>query len=452
MFNVNRSLSTSLPSQIATGMRGLVGSGTLVAGDQVPSTRELATQLGVSRGSVVTAYDQLRAEGFLVSSQGSATRINPDLRPVAVKPVSAHRATVTRSPANRLTLKPSSGHAGIIRPAAWRRAWREAAAAPAGAIDKAGQPELRAAIAAHLRLARGLAADPDNVLVTGGSREGLMLILMSLGRNLRVGVEDPGHPGLRNVIPLAGHTAVTCPTDSDGVIIPGLPANLDAILVTPSHLYPTGTSMPATRRAELLDWAAHAGVVVIEDDFNSELRYRVTPQPTLATLATDATVITLGTFATLLSRQLSAGYVVSDTATARSLGEIRKTLGMPVSPVTQRAIASLLASGHVRRTTKAVHRELARRREILSTEVIPALEQRGAVSGKSKNSPEADLLLTFSGHAERERFTAWIHGCGIECGKVDTGKGEAFLLSFGHLENAEFTRAVKLLTTAPPRD
>lgn len=435
----------SLPSQIAAGLRGLVSSGGLAAGDRVPSTRDLARQLGVSRGSVVTAYEQLISEGFLVSSQGAPTVVNPGLRALSAKAAAPH--TPRRSTTgNRLSLKPASGHAGTIRPAAWRRAWREAAAEPAGRIDKAGQPELRGAIAEHLRLSRGLAADPDDVLVTGGSREGLLLILMSLGRNLRVGVEDPGHPGLRTIIPLAGHTAVTCPTDEDGVIIGALPRDLDAILVTPSHLYPTGASMPATRRAELLDWAARRGIAVIEDDFNSELRYSVAPQPTLATVASGATVITLGTFSTLLSRQLSAGYVVSDAATVRTLASTRESLGMPVSPVTQRAIASLLAGGYVRRNTRAVHKELARRKEVLRIDVLPNLRLLGATVLQREDSLGADVLVTFAERADRESFAAWMERRGVDYGQVSAPGGDGFILSFGHLEDTDFARAVAILS------
>nr|WP_245527451.1 PLP-dependent aminotransferase family protein [Corynebacterium lipophiloflavum] len=424
-------------------MRGLVASGQLAAGDRVPSTRELAGQLGVSRGSVVTAYDQLISEGLLKSSQGAATVVHPELRRVSTPPPT--RTTLERSRTDRpISLKPSAGTAGAIRPAAWRRAWREAASRAPAVLDRSGQPELRHAIAEHLRLARGLVVHPDSVLVTGGSREGLLLILMSLGRTLNVGVETPGHPGLRNVIPLAGHTAVSCETDDKGLVVSALPEGLDALLVTPSHLYPIGGSMPATRRAALLDWAAERGVVLIEDDFNSELRYRVSPLPTLGTLPSKASVIALGTFSTLLTRQLSAGYVVADAATSDRLRETRDTLGMPVSPVTQYAIAHLLEGGFVRRNTKSTHKRLTERKGTLGRCVLPALRACGAVAIQQEHSFGVDLVVKFPDAPAHDAFVAWLAKCGVVGASISDG----LLLSFGHLSEADFERVVGIFSAA----
>ncbi|SDL71631.1 transcriptional regulator, GntR family [Corynebacterium mycetoides] len=445
MFAVDRSLPTSLPAQIVSGMRGLVAAGELTGGDRVPSTRELARQLGVSRGSVVTAYDQLLSEGVLLSAQGAPTVVHPDLPrvsppppPVAAAPhPAAHRA---------LSLRPSSGHPGTIPPAAWRSAWREAAAMPAQPADKSGQAALRRAIAGHLRLARGLAVSADNVLVTGGSREGLLLILMSLGRDLRIGVEDPGHPGLRSVIPLAGHTPVTCETDELGIDVASLPGDLDAVLVTPSHLYPLGASMPASRRLALLEWAATNGVTVIEDDFNSELRHRVSPLPTLGMLASEASVITLGTFSTLLSTQLNAGYVVADAVIAQALRATRQTLGMPVSPVTQHAIAHLLEGGFVRRNTRVVHKKLTDRMDRLRDAVVPALEASGALITLGQDCLGADIVAAFPTSDAQEQFVGLLARREIEVGRA----GPDLLLSFGHLSDDDFGRAVRILTGLTP--
>ena len=450
MFAVDRSLPTALPTQIAAGLRALVASGQLAAGDRVPSTRELARQIGVSRGSVVAAYEQLLSEGFLLSSQGAPTVVHPELSRLTT----SHRPTYPQPRARSrkvLSLKPASGHAGTIRPAAWRRAWREAAAEPPAAIDKAGQPLLRSAIAEHLRLARGFAADPDNVLVSGGSREGLLLILMTLGRNLRVGVEDPGHPGLRNIIPLAGHTLVTCPTDGRGLVVEALPSDLDVVVVTPSHLYPLGGSMPAPRRAALLTWAARQGVVVIEDDYNTELRYRVSPQPTLAALTSEADVVALGTFSTLLSKQLNAGYVVAGPALAQRLRETRDMLGMPVSPVTQHAIAQLLDGGYVRRNTRSVHRRLTQRREALRERVFPVLRDLGAEIEENDEVLGVDIVVRFADDAQRAHLEFVLAARDVEWGRVGTSTSGELLLSFGHLDDSDFETAVTILAGATPR-
>ena len=439
-LTISRDHPTPIPAQIAAGIRDAVASGALSPGDAVPSTRAFAQQLGVSRGSVVTAYDQLEGEGYLLTSQGAPTRIHPDLTVAAPLPEPTAGSPARKTPKARISLKPSPGSAGTVRPATWRKAWREAAAELGNAVDKSGEPELRHAIAEHLRLARSMRVSPDQIVVTGGSREGLMCILATLGPSLRVGVEDPGHPGLRRVIPLAGHEVVECATDSDGIVVDDLPDTFDALLVTPSHLYPFGGAMPVARRVELLEWAVRTSTVVIEDDFNTELRYRISPQPTLSSLATRADVLTLGTFSTLLSRELAAGYVVASPATVEDLREVRSVLGMPVASVTQRAIAHLLNDGVARRASRAAHRGLAQRRGILNEQLVPLFKGARLAPGDG-----ADLTLRFGTQEERDKFEQRLLEAGIESGHESTlwtNSGDGLVLSFAHLSAGDFEQAV----------
>ena len=208
-------------------------------------------------------------------------------------------------------------------------------------------------------------------------------------------------------------------------------------------LYPFGGAMPAPRRAELLDWAKRTGTVIIEDDFNTELRYRIAPQPTLATLAPAADVLTLGTFSTLLSRELAAGYVVASPATITRLKKIRGILGMPVAAVTQRAIASLLRGGVVRRNTRAVHRALAQRRQVLQDQLVPLFEDARLAPGDG-----ADLTVRFASHADLNAFETRLLEAGVECGHESslwTDGGDGLVLSFAHLSDGDFTRAADII-------
>ena len=444
LLDISRDHPTPIPAQIAAGIRDAVATGALSPNDPIQSTRALAEQLGVSRGSVVTAYDQLEGEGYLLTSQGAPTRIHPDLTVTAPVPVRPGGTPVQRPAKAQISLKPSPGSAGAIRSATWRKAWREAAAEPTNSVDKSGEIELRHAVSEHLRLARSMRVSPDQIVVTGGSREGLMCILYALGPDLRVGVEDPGHPGLRRVIPLGGHKVVECATDPDGIVVSELPDSLDALLVTPSHLYPFGGAMPAARRVELLEWAARTETVVIEDDFNTELRYRISPQPALSSLATRADVFTLGTFSTLLSRELAAGYVVASPATVEVLREVRSVLGMPVSSVTQRAIAYLLNDGVARRSSRAVHRGLAQRREVLNERLVPLINGAELAPGDG-----ADLTVRFDTRNERDEFEQRLLEAGIESGHESalwTNSGDGLVLSFAHLSATDFDLAVEIVT------
>lgn len=241
-FPVSRSASLSLPAQIAAQVRTAVAEGTLRPGDTIASTRELAAQLGVSRGTVVSAFDQLISEGYLQTAQGAPTRIHPELRVPHQNQQSSQRSNASVVASGLLSLAPTSGIDGMIRPAAWHRAWREASYDLPKQADPQGEPKLRTAIAEHLRVARGLYVLPEEVIVTGGTREGLLLTLMSIGSNVRVGIETSEASGLRSVIPLAGHTTVPCLCDAQGVLVSQLPDDIDALLVTPAHVPPLAES------------------------------------------------------------------------------------------------------------------------------------------------------------------------------------------------------------------
>lgn len=252
------------------------------------------------------------------------------------------------------------------------------------------------------------------------------------------------------MIPLGGHRVVECATDGAGVVVEQLSEDLDALLVTPSHLYPVGGAMPAARRGELLDWAARTNTVLIEDDFNSELRYRLSPQPTLSTLAPDAQVLTLGTFSTLLSRELAAGYVVAPRGLADQLRGVRQVLGMPVSAVTQRAIANLLQGGVVRRTTRTVHLRLAKRRERLEKDLFPALGHLDCEVQLS-NTGGADLTVRFPSEVVQQRFEDSLLRLGVECGHkaaLWSDGGSGLVLSFAHLSDGDFERALRAVVSA----
>ncbi|MCT1409650.1 PLP-dependent aminotransferase family protein [Corynebacterium accolens] len=346
----------ALPVQIADAVRADATSGALLPGEAVPSTRALATQLGVSRGSVVTAYEQLTAEGYLSAEVGSGTVINPRL-PHSPPPRPEPAPQPTPAP-NLLELTPGlPDTAGIITPE-WRAAWRDAAAQPLS-----DAPPLPHHIANHLRYMRGLRVDPRRIVVTAGARDGLALVLRTLGTALRVGVESPGYPSLRRVPQALGHELVNVPTDADGVTVPD--TDLDALIVTPSHQYPYGASLPAERRAELVAWARQNGALLIEDDFDSELRYVGQPLPALAALAPERTVL-LGTFSTVISPSIACGYVVVPDGLRGGIDKQRDIFGQPVGTIPQAALAHYLASGALRRHTGRMRRTYKRRRDLVA--------------------------------------------------------------------------------------
>ncbi|GAA1344534.1 pyridoxine biosynthesis transcriptional regulator PdxR [Kocuria palustris] len=409
---LERSGALPLPVQLADGIRSQVASRALAPGDALPSTRLLASRLGVSRGTVVAAYDQLIGEGYLRAEQGRPTTVHPGLERIhpstpASRPGSAPSPSPgspsSFSPAPRtsgfgegpiphpapvaddavdglpvreehlLDLRPGQPDTSRVEGPAWRAAWRHAAGQRLPVRpDPAGQGVLRRASAEHLRLMRALPASPDRLVITAGAREGLSLLLGTLsarsGRaRLRVGVETPGYPTLRAAVEALGHERVACPVDDDGLRVDLLPAGDDApdvLIVTPSHQYPLGGSLSLQRRLELLEWAQRHDVLIVEDDFDSELRYVGAPLPTLSALdPTGASVTLLGTFSALLSPALATGYLVLPDPWLDPVLERRRQLGVPVSALTQTAIAHLLDSGYLRRHTRRMRSVYARRRD-----------------------------------------------------------------------------------------
>ena len=208
--------------------------------------------------------------------------------------------------------------------------------------------------------------------------------------------------------------------------------------------------MPASRRSTLLEWASTNGTVIIEDDFNAELRYRTTPLPPLAALGTGAQVVTLGTFTTLLNRAVAAGYVAASSPLAENIRQTRAVLGMPVAAVTQLAIAHLLRNGHVRRNTKAVHNRLAKRRSIVAAKIVPALTARGAVVTEMEGSNGVDLAVAFDSPADRDRYARALAAHGIESGRLDTlwsGRDDGLIVSFAHLSEPDFNQVLEIMSS-----
>lgn len=388
--HIDRGLEVPLPVQLAAALREAIDRGDLRPGEMIPASRALAARVGVARGVVVAAYEQLRGEGYLTAAHGSGTRVTPDL-PTLVGPGPADpagpggntgRATAEEHDPGtpglealieRGPLAPGVPITDAVDSPAWRAAWRAAAARAHVTAPPLGDPALRAEIAEHLRRMRGTARSGSDVLVTAGTRDGLGLLLTALGarnrREIVIGVEDPGLPSLRGAATRLGARSVALPADAEGLDTSALPEGLlDAVIVTPSHQYPLGGTLPLPRRRELLAWAQRTGVVVIEDDYDSELRYTGSALPTLAALDDPAhgSVVLLGTFSRTISPALSAGYLLAPANLRALIEPARHELGGPVSAIVQSALTGYLASGQLRRHTARMLRRYAARRDLVS--------------------------------------------------------------------------------------
>src|SRR5580698_824264 len=281
-----------LHRQIATSIRAAIRSGRLPRGSSVPPSRLLAADLGVSRGVVVEAYQQLAAEGYLTSRAGGYTRV------AAGPPPAAAARPPSPEPGPAIDLSHGRADVSSFPRAAWLRAIRAALAdAPNevfGYLTGRGTPQLRTAMADYLNRVRGTVADPDHMVICTGYAQGvtlLMSVLAAAGAK-RLALEDPSSTD--DALPAAraaGLDVVGIPVDGDGIRVEALrDSGADAVILTPSHQWPTGSVLSAGNRAAVIQWAAERGAVIIEDDYDAEYRYDRTPVGALQGLAPDRVV------------------------------------------------------------------------------------------------------------------------------------------------------------------
>ncbi|KWV53316.1 DNA-binding protein [Bradyrhizobium macuxiense] len=365
--------------QIAQALRAAIAKGELKAGELLPSTRALAASLEVARGTVVEAFDQLQAEGYLKSQVGAGTRVAPtlaDLPRPARTPIARDRNTppIQLSPRARRLAEVAKAFApmpevpfaiavpgGSVAPdASWRRLGNRVrasrAAAPASYGDPRGVMELRRAIADYVRTSRAVHCEPEQVVITAGTQQGLYLagrVLLSRGDH--VWAEDPAYPGMTAVLDDLEFITTRVPVDEQGIDVDaGLAACPDARagFVTPSHQYPLGMPMSMARRNALLAWAQHRDAWIVEDDYDSELRYAGHPFPSLQGLD-PSRVIYLGTLSKVLFPSLRLGYVVAPAPLVDAFAGARALLDRHSMTSDQHVLAAYMREGlfeaHIRR-------------------------------------------------------------------------------------------------------
>src|ERR1700761_8057197 len=329
LVRLDRSAPQPLRAQLETSLREAIRDGRLRGGERLPSSRELARGLGVSRGMVQECYGQLLAEGYLISRGGSATRV-ADIRErpaeaasPAPAPARPHldRALIADFQAGvpDLSSFPRSDWARAVR-----QACTEIASADLGYGDPHGSPVLREVLAGYLRRVRAAHAVPGQMIISTGFAQGINLVLRALSREQGltcVAFEDPGYgtaetdETVRAVLAMGLHVAYV-PVDIEGLIVGSLATSgAQAVVVTPAHQSPTGVVMSAARRQALVEWAQRTGGHIIEDDYDSEFRYDSDPVGALQGLAPDQ-VFLLGTASKSLAPAVRLGWIHAPPALA----------------------------------------------------------------------------------------------------------------------------------------
>ncbi len=369
--------------QVYRAIRDGIVAGRFAVGRRLPPTRALAVELGVSRATVLLAYDQLAAEGYLAGRRGSGTYVQgaaaapsiPPSQPPDGEPPRIGRLAVALLESRRLPLE--SAYAAAREPLRWdfryglpsmadfpTATWRRClgrCARRAGAREfdygpPQGSPALRAALADYLGRARGVHCGPEQIVIVTGSQQGLDLAARLLvDRGDRVVVEEPGFEGARNAVLARGARLSPVAVDDDGLDPAALPrSRVRLVVATPSHQYPLGAVMSWTRRVALLAWARRAGAWILEDDYDGEYRFDGRPVPPLKALDAGEHVLYLGTMSKVMFPALRIGYLVLPTTLVEPFARAKILCDGGSPRLEQEALAEFVASGaferHVRRS------------------------------------------------------------------------------------------------------
>ena len=411
---LDRSVPKPLYQQICDGYREAIVERRLRGGQRLPSTRLLAAELKISRIPVLTAYDQLLAEGYFESRVGSGTFVSSSLpddagfleRPAARQ---SPRRRGTRSTARRpAALLPSApepwlGGSGAFRmsetavdhfpfPIWARLVARHSRGTGRGALSYGsamGDMPFRQALAAYLRTARAVRCEAEQIMVVSGSQQALEIAArVLLDPRQPVWVEEPGYRGARHALAMAGARLVPVPVDHEGLdVAAGIKKcrRARAAYVTPSHQYPLGATMSASRRLQLLDWAQASGSWIIEDDYDSEYRYESQPIAALQGLDRDARVVYTGTFSKVLFPALRVGYLVVPTDLVDRFRAVREAMDICPPALGSAVLTDFISEGHfarhLRRTSLLYRERRSALVEELRHELGPLLQVVGAEAG-----------------------------------------------------------------------
>jgi GntR family transcriptional regulator / MocR family aminotransferase len=391
LLRLDRGSGPPLRAQLETGLREAIRDGRLQGGERLPSSRELARELSISRGLVQECYSQLLSEGYLTSQTGSATRVASGARAAPAGPVQRPE------PQPRLIADFRAGVpdlAGFPR-ADWVWATREACDSVATADldygDPRGSAVLRTVLAGYLRRVRAAAADQERVIVSTGFAQGLILVLRALAQaGVRCAAfEDPGYGSAEasetvRAAAAMGLRIVHVPVDGLGIDVTALDASgAQVAVVTPAHQAPTGVVLAARRRRALVDWARRSDAFIVEDDYDSEFRYDREPVGVLQGIA-PGRVFTIGTASKALAPAVRLGWVLAPPSLADAVAEEKRIDDRGSSTLDQLALAALLESGRYDRHLRRMRAVYARRRTTLIAALArhaPAIRLTGLAAG-----------------------------------------------------------------------
>lgn len=452
VLSIDPSDTRTLQRQLFDQIRELILNDKLRSGDSVPASRALSEQLGVSRNTVILAYEQLLSEGYIESRPNVGTFVSSDLpeRVMAATSQSGqaeHQANdnygdthpLSCSVGAQMVISPNRGKldfdfwvgrtdASTFPANEWRRILdakvRYGGARLAEYQDPQGLPELRQAVADHIGPARGVSARPEHIIVVNGSQDGLSLISRVFAGYARTFVhEDPCYQGARYLFQSCGFPMQPVPVDNDGIDVDRLPKTRRSLLyVTPSHQYPLGVTLSLERRLKLLEWAARTDSFIIEDDYDGDFRYEGAPLTALRGLDRGGRVLYLGTFSKSLAAGLRLGFIVAPPSLATSLREWKSLASNGTPWLEQAAMTEFMNSGGFIRHLRRIRAIYKGRRDLVATSLRQSFGDAEIKGLRGGMHLSLRVPRRFGGAVEIEKEAAR-NGVGI----YTPGRGGAFI-------------------------
>jgi GntR family transcriptional regulator/MocR family aminotransferase len=472
---IDRNAGMPLHRQVYDGYREAILRGDLAPGQKIPSTRELASEIQVSRFPVLHAYAQLLAEGYFESQVGSGTYISTTLPEQRMssdhqtapseKVLSGHRPTARRTlvyPKREMgSILQGWGPFGLHQPAfdqfpfsVWSalvdRHSRNPALSALHHIDPMGSKRFRQNICTYLRTARAVKCEPEQIMIVSGSQQALDItarVLLDPGD--AVFVEEPGYDLERTLLAAAGCRLKSIAVDIEGMDITkgARYKGVKAAFVTPSHQFPLGYTMSAKRRLMLLNWAQNSSAWIIEDDYDSEYRFDTRPIPSLHGLDVNARVIYIGTFSKILFPSLRIGYIVIPRDLVEHFAAVRMAMDIFPPYLYQEVLADFIEQGHFGRHVRKMRQILGERRNALIDSICDEfgdiLEVHGSAAGMhvSVTLPAGFNDREIATRASKERLWLWPLSRYYACKRPRHG----FVLGFGSTPTEQILAAVKHL-------
>lgn len=453
-IELQRNSEVSLARQIYQALRAQMTEGLLKPGEALPSTREIAKHLAISRNTAYEAYEMLSAEGFITSRQGSPTRVVDGLFLEKAAPV-MEQLVNTEPPADGYLADFRTGQPDLRRfpRYQWLQLLRKSVEKfpdeQWGYTGPEGLGALREEIAAWLMRSRGLLVHPKDIFITAGATQALHLLADLLsGEGREILMEDPCHMGMLRVLQKRGFKIQPAPVDHHGIQTCNLEGNRAcAAYVTPSHQFPLGGILPADRRTALVRFARKNDAYLIEDDYDSEFRYNGSPIAPLLSMDPQR-VIYVGTFSKILFPALRIGYVILPHHLQARWRHLRTHTDVQNPPFEQAALAEYLRTRKFDRHVQQMRRLYSHRRKIL----LQALEETFSMKWHAwGDAAGLHLALEFPGLRFDQEFARHCKKCGIRVTPVEyhsIRKGihlDKLLLGYGHLEADEIRKGILLL-------